>query len=152
MITPSDTPSAPELYGAVPVQGMNIQAPQDEAAITAAMELLDLLPFFGGLFIGNAASGFKAIAPLSLGRANIFLQAAFVGQQVQVFLVPGRRAARRLTPVAARNVTRPGGILTGRAVRTAVPDHREVIPAAINPGLIRASAVRPCVPGSWRPV
>jgi hypothetical protein len=37
VITPSDTPSAPELYAGVPDSGMNIQAPQDEAAIAAAM-------------------------------------------------------------------------------------------------------------------
>jgi hypothetical protein len=36
MITPSDTPSDPELYAAVPDSGMNIQAPQDQAAIAAA--------------------------------------------------------------------------------------------------------------------
>lgn len=37
MITPSDTPSDPELYAGVPVSGMNIQAPQDEAGIAAAV-------------------------------------------------------------------------------------------------------------------
>jgi hypothetical protein len=30
MITPSDSPSAPELYSAVPVQDVNIQAPQQD--------------------------------------------------------------------------------------------------------------------------
>ena len=36
MITPSDSPSAPEQYAAVPVSGVNIQAGSDEAAVTAA--------------------------------------------------------------------------------------------------------------------
>ena len=36
MITPSDSPSAPEQYAAVPVSGTNIQAGNDEAAISAA--------------------------------------------------------------------------------------------------------------------
>ncbi len=36
MITPSDSPSAPGQYAAVPVSGVNIQAGNDEAAITSA--------------------------------------------------------------------------------------------------------------------
>lgn len=38
MITPSDSASAPEQYAAMPVQDMNIQAPQDDlsAALAAA--------------------------------------------------------------------------------------------------------------------
>ena len=41
MITPSDSPSAPELYNAVPVQDMNIQAPQADltGAFNAANDL-----------------------------------------------------------------------------------------------------------------
>lgn len=35
MITPSDSASAPEQYAAVPVQGADIQAPSDEAAVSA---------------------------------------------------------------------------------------------------------------------
>jgi hypothetical protein len=38
MITPSDTPSAPSEYAGVAVSGFDIQAPQDEAAITAACD------------------------------------------------------------------------------------------------------------------
>jgi len=34
MITPRDTPSAPAQYDAVPVQDMNIQAPQEDLAAT----------------------------------------------------------------------------------------------------------------------
>jgi len=36
MITPSDSPSSPSGYASVPVSGTDIQAGNDEAAITAA--------------------------------------------------------------------------------------------------------------------
>ncbi len=38
MITPSDSPSAPEQYAAVPVQPADIQVGNDEAAITSAFD------------------------------------------------------------------------------------------------------------------
>jgi len=38
MITPSDTPSSPSDYAGVAVQGMDIQAGNDEAAITSQFD------------------------------------------------------------------------------------------------------------------
>ena len=38
MITPSDSPSSPQHYAAVPVQGMDIQAPMDLAEIQSAYD------------------------------------------------------------------------------------------------------------------
>ena len=38
MITPSDSPSSPSNYAAVPVQGMDIQAPLMDGEITAAFD------------------------------------------------------------------------------------------------------------------
>ena len=51
MITPSDSPSAPALYDAVPVQDMNIQAPQ-----------VDLTGVFNA---ANAAAGAGVLYPMS---------------------------------------------------------------------------------------
>jgi hypothetical protein len=38
MITPSDSPSSPSNYAAVAVQPVNIQAPLDDGAVTAAFD------------------------------------------------------------------------------------------------------------------
>ena len=48
MITPSDSPSAPEQYAAVPVTGQNIQAPQ--ADLTAAVEAAGRLAGAGVIY------------------------------------------------------------------------------------------------------
>ena len=50
MITPSDSPSAPEQYAAVPVQPADIQAGNDEAAITSAFDAANALAGAGVLY------------------------------------------------------------------------------------------------------
>jgi hypothetical protein len=56
MITPSDSPSAPEQYATVPVAGADIQAPQ-----------ADLTGVFGA---ANAASGAGVLYPQSPRQAQ----------------------------------------------------------------------------------
>lgn len=73
MITPSDTPSAPSEYAAMPVAGMDIQAPNDEAAITAAYHA------------AGAVAGAGVVYPHGLRQQ----QAAGLIQSPQGFAVDG---------------------------------------------------------------
>ena len=50
MITPSDSPSSPSNYAAVPVQGMDIQAPLMDGEITAAFDEANAMGGSGVLY------------------------------------------------------------------------------------------------------
>jgi len=80
MITPSDTPSSPEDYAAVAVQGMNIQADLQDGEITTAMNASTAVAGAGVLYPeGPRQAETAALLHSPQGYADFDITSGFAG-------------------------------------------------------------------------
>jgi len=80
MITPSDTPSSPEDYAGVAVQGMNIQAGLQDGEVTAAMNASTAVAGAGVLYpMGPRQAETEALLSSPQGYADFDITSGFTG-------------------------------------------------------------------------
>lgn len=80
MITPSDSPSSPEMYNAVPVSQVNIQAPQQD--LTAVVEAAGRLSGAGIVYPQGprqAETGTMLQSPQGFGSQGYDIDAGYSG-------------------------------------------------------------------------